>query len=63
MWTKEETKEYQDAARSQLSEFADEHFGPLTMKGMRWPGECEQCGRPNNGGYQGICDRCRLGPI
>ena len=58
-----EIKAYQDNIRAATEELVDEDIGPLRFDDMRWPGECVQCGRPNNGGYMGICDLCRLGEL
>ena len=61
--TKEQIKAYQEAIRMETQRLVDEDIGPLRFDDMRWPGECIQCGRPNNGGYMGICDLCRTGEI
>ncbi len=61
--TDKEVREYQLTMRAATAELVDTDLGPLRFDDMRWPGECIQCGRPNNGGYMGMCDKCRLGEI
>jgi hypothetical protein len=61
--TEKEILSFQENIRAAIEEIIDANIGPLRFDDMRWPGECIQCGRPNNGGYMGICDLCRTGEI